>query len=46
MLPACGDPYTRGLSGDVYARLPGGVSGGRGEVGGLEQHLFAALSHW
>lgn len=38
-MQACGDPYTRGLSGDVYTGLLGGVSGGRGEVGGLEQHL-------
>jgi hypothetical protein len=45
MLPACGDPYTRELSEDIYVGLLGGVSSGRREVGDLEQHLFMALSH-
>ena len=35
MVSTRGDPCTRGLFGGVCKGLPGGVSGGRGEVGGI-----------
>jgi len=38
-----GDPYTRGLFGGVREGLPGGVSGGRGEVGGCGTKSMGAI---
>jgi hypothetical protein len=35
MPPTYGGTCARGLSSGIYAGLPGGVSGGRGEVGGF-----------
>lgn len=35
MVLACEDSCTRELFGGVYIRLPGGICGGGGEVGGF-----------
>ena len=43
MVSTRGDPYTRGLFGGVCERLPGGVSGGRGEVVGFGTTLMGAI---